>query len=278
LNYLAFIAFTLFALAIVGTIVVNTYQVVSAVFRYFLKDFVNRHLIFRRLHPEAKAFLQLNFKYYQRLSDREKLLFERRTQKFIKTKYFVPRGGLKEVTLEMKTLVAASAIQITFGFPSIYFEHFYTILIYPEHYQSTLTGKLHEGEVHTGGYIVLSWKHLLQGYSVDNDGRNLGLHEMAHALKIVDSIQSREYDFMDTALLHRFILLAREEMQRISAGEDSFFRAYAATNDQEFFAVAVENFFERSLQFQQYHPELFEMLGDLLNQKSLIESQMAAVS
>jgi MtfA peptidase len=47
----------------------------------------------------------------------------------------------------------------------------------------------------------------------------------------------------------------------------SFFRDYASMDDHEFFAVAVENFFERPHEFEKNHPELFQVLGALLNQE-----------
>jgi Mlc titration factor MtfA (ptsG expression regulator) len=256
-------------LVLVATVVINFYQVIRAIVNYFLKDFINRHLIFRKLNPASKAFLETSFKYYQRLNDDDKLMFERRVQKFIKMKEFVARGELSSVTTEMKTLIAAAAIQITFGLPSIYFSHFYKILVYPDSYYSTVTHHYHQGEVNTRGFIVLSWKNLLQGYMDDSDGRNLGLHEMAHALKIVDAIRSDDYDLMDTGTFNKFIRHARIEMQRIADGHDSFFRDYAATNDYEFFAVAVENFFERSQEFESHHPELYGLLCELLNQNPL---------
>lgn len=196
-------------------------------------------------------------------------MFERRVQKFVSMKEFVGRGELGRVTLEMKTLIAAAAVQITFGHPGIYFEHFYRILIYPDNYYSTITQKYHQGEVHTRGFIVLSWKNLVQGYLDDTDGRNLALHEMAHALKVVNMIQSEEYNFIHPDIYHEYLRYARIEMQKIIDGEPSFFRDYAGTNDMEFFAIAVENFFERSAEFKGHHPRMYELLCDLLNQDPL---------
>lgn len=270
MQYLSFIAIALVILAILGTIVFNSYQVVSSILNFFFGDYYNRNLIFIRRDPRTRAFLERNFKYYQRLSARDKLIFERRVIKFMRMKRFEPRGDLKEIRPEMKILIAASAIQITFGFPSLYLRQFDTILLYPDAYHSTITGNYHEGEVNTRGFIVLSWTHFLRGYHIDNDGRNLGLHEMSHALKVTDSLYSEEYDFLDSTLMRAFINLARAEMQLINEGQDSFFRDYAATNDHEFIAIAVENFFERPEAFRQSHPELFQILGKVLNQEGIV--------
>ena len=270
MSFLAVIAVLFIILAVLGSIVVNSYQVTRVLFNYFFKDYINRHLIFRKIDARSKAFLETNFRYYQALNIKDKLLFERRVQKFIDMKDFVARGDLQVVTLEMKTLIAASAIQITFGLPGIYFSHFYRILVYPDNYYSTITHQYHQGEVNTRGIIVLSWKNLVKGYLDNSDGRNLGLHEMAHALKLVDAIKSDDYNFMDPDSFYAFIKYSRIEMQKIADGEDSFFRSYAATNDYEFFAVAVENFFERSGEFVTYHPTLYRLLCELLKQDPLV--------
>jgi Mlc titration factor MtfA (ptsG expression regulator) len=118
-------------LSVVAWIIINFYQILAALINFFFKDFINRHLIFRNLNPESRRFLETNLRYYQRLPVKDKALFEKRVQKFIDMKEFVPRGALHLVTADMKTLIAASAIQITFGLPGVYFEHFYRILSTP---------------------------------------------------------------------------------------------------------------------------------------------------
>jgi Mlc titration factor MtfA (ptsG expression regulator) len=256
----------LFLLFVVAMVFYSLYDMFRKIVLFFFKDQLARVLLFRNLNSRSKNFLLKYFLYYRNLSDKDKRLFERRVQKFMDMKEFVPRGELKEVSIEMKTLIAASAIQITFGLPAVYLRTFYRILVYPNDYYSTITHRYHRGEVNTRGFIVLSWSNLVDGYANNTDGRNLGLHEMAHALKIVDAFHSEEQNLFDHTTFIRFINHAREEMMRIQMGEESFFRDYAATNDHEFFAVAVENFFERSVEFRNYHPELYSLLGELLNQ------------
>jgi len=55
-------------------------------------------------------------------------------------------------------------------------------------------------------------------------------------------------------------------MAAIKAGKPSLLRAYAATNQEEFFAVAVEYFFERSIEFREQLPELYSVMSGLLDQ------------
>jgi len=92
---------------------------------------------------------------------------------------------------------------------------------------------------------------------------------MAHALHFENMIVNDEHDFFETSLLKKWNKLAVIEMEHIQKEENSFFRKYGATNPHEFFAVAVENFFERPQEFSDHSPELFRTLTSLLNQDPL---------
>ena len=219
----------------------------------------------RQIKPFYKQVLQSYFKYYQELSLEDKQRFELRVQSFIDSNEFIPRG-FSTVSDEMKTLIAGAAIQLSFGFKHLNFTHFSKILIYPDHYYSHITRQRHEGEVNPKGLIVLSWKAFEKGYKDSSDGRNLALHEMAHALRLENSIYNREYEFISFEDLRQFDALAHEEIQRIKKGEKSFFRSYGATNIHEFFAVAVENFFERPRFFLEEKPAIYMALSKLLKQ------------
>lgn len=266
---LYFVAFLLLGIIIVIALV-NAFGILKAIFLYFLGDEVNRHFLLKKLMPAYKAAISRDFKYYKNLNRENREIFERRLQKFIDMKDFVPKGDLREVTDEMKALIGASAIQITFGLPSIYLEHFDRILVYPDTYLSTITDHYHKGEVNSEGIIVLSWSNFVKGYLDDSDGRNLALHEMSHALKIEDYTMDEEYNFFDREIMLKFIKETRLETQRILNGEPSFFREYAASNDHEFFAVVVENFFERPQEFKREHYQLYQLTMQLLNQDPLV--------
>ena len=68
---------------------------------------------------------------------------------------------------------------------------------------------------------------------------------MAHALKIENAIKNKEFGFLDQSALMNFIGEGRWEIHRMRNGESDFFRKYATMNDHEFFAVAMEYFFEQ---------------------------------
>ena len=61
-------------------------------------------------------------------------------------------------------------------------------------------------------------------------------------------------------------ILAQREAEHIHAGKSRLFRDYAGTNQEEFFAVAVEYFFEQSVQFKKELPELYKVMAGMLKQ------------
>ena len=213
-----------------------------------------------------RDILQKYFTWYTKLSPSEQDRFAKRVTQFIYSKRFIPRD-VPEVTIEAKVLIAASAVQLTFGLPEVYLEHFNTILVYPNDYYSSITKRFHRGEVNPRfGIIVLSWQSFIDGYINPTDSLNVGLHEMAHALRLENIIRDEEYHFFDEELMDKFDEYARKACDVMSHEEHPFLRPYACTNAHEFFSVAVENFFERAQGFKQALPELYAILSKLLNQ------------
>jgi hypothetical protein len=223
----------------------------------------------RPLPSQYKKILEAYFVYYQRLSPEKKRDFEKRVNRFIRLKHFIPRN-LKEVSDEMKVLISASAVQLTFGLHEIYLTHFNRILIYPDSYYSTINKQYHKGEVNPKwGTIALSWKDFLEGFEEKKNAKNLGLHEMAHALHLEDKIVHGNRGFLNEKLLSAYERLSRITIEKIRNGEDHFFRKYAGSNEEEFFAVSVETFFECPEEFLNKHPKLYHTMAGLLQQDPL---------
>jgi Mlc titration factor MtfA (ptsG expression regulator) len=154
-----------------------------------------------------------------------------------------------------------------FGLPDLTLMHFDRILVYAGAYLHRPTGRMHQGEVNPQiGTIRISWEHYLKGYARPFDGINVALHELAHALWFEDFIPNAEDDFFDRAALARWKTLTEEEVYRIRHDRDGLFGSYAGTNAEEFFAVAVEHFFEQPGRFRDEQPELYQVMCALLKQ------------
>jgi MtfA peptidase len=217
-----------------------------------------------------RDILNKYFPYYQKLSSQNKAKFELKVSNFLYGKRFIPRK-VSEVPLEAKVLIAASAVQLTFGLPHVYLRHFDKILIYPNNYYSSITKRFHKGEVNPRfRVIVLSWQAFIDGYINQTDSINVGLHEMAHALRLENIIRSQESKYLDENVLDQFDAWAEKICKNADSGGIAFFRPYACVNKHEFFSVAVENFFERAQDFKNTLPELYTIMTKLLRQDTLL--------
>ena len=222
-----------------------------------------------RLSQEQIRKLKKYSPYFRKLKLKHQKEFLRRVSEVLSAKKFISRN-MEEVTDEMKVVVAALSVQLTFGLPRIYLSHFEKILIYPDNYYSTVNNQYHKGEVNPRfGIIVLSWKNLVQGIANEDDGINLGIHELAHAIHLENRIRNTEYGFLDEKRWREYSDLAAYEMTKIESGEPSIFRKSAAIDHYEFFAVLMENFFERPKKLKKYSPHLYESTTLLLQQDPL---------
>jgi Mlc titration factor MtfA (ptsG expression regulator) len=226
-------------------------------FQLYYKPFFERHLIsghsyFNKLPLTLKNdFLRLVRDHYEYFD-------------------FIPRQSLK-ITREIKTIISGVASQLVFNLPSESLTFFEKIIIYPDYYQSRITNKLHKGEVNPGlRLIVFSWRGVMEGLNRSDDGLNLLLHEFAHALWLENKIMHQEYTVLNPALVTYYEQAAVEEVVKMQSDDQHFFRKYALTNKEEFFAVAVENFFERPGSFKNAAPQLYQSLVNLFKQDLLI--------
>ena len=213
---------------------------------------------------ELKNFFSKHFHYFNQLSEEDRQQFIIRAYKLAKNLKIIGRQDF-EITEQVKLYVVSAQVQLTFGFDRYYFPKFRTILVYPDAYRNKITGNMHYGEVNPRGIIVLSWKRLVKGHAIPNDKINLGLHEMAHAL-MHTIIHSNDHETGLDPLLSNVVKLSQEEIVKIKSSDHHFFRDYAGTNIFEFFAIAIEYFFEVPEELNKELPKLYKYLTDLLKQ------------
>ncbi len=236
---------------------------------YGLDGLLPKIMSHKSLPLQYKTPISKHSKFYQHLPPKSKIKFEQKVSYFLLTKAFIPRD-LEAVTNEMKALISATAVQLTFGLPDITLKHFNKILVYPNDYYSTISRQYHKGEVNPHvKSIVLSWHHFVEGFANPTDGINLGLHEMAHALKLENLIQNGEHHFFDLGEYQKWLGIAKLEIEHIRKGGKSIFRQYASVNEDEFFAICMELYFEQPHQLFKYNPELYKTLSNLLRQDTM---------
>jgi len=214
--------------------------------------------------------LNRNVRLSWNLAEHEMERLQRVVKIFVAEKNWEGCEGIN-VTEEMKVTVAAQAALMLLGVADFYFDNVKSILMFPKAFVRQVTdGAISKdshraGEAWQGGPIILSWRDTLSGGRNEHDGRNLVIHEFAHALDGLDGEMGGDLMFDDEAtsarwkrvLDNEFAELERCKQQRISTLLDH----YGATNKAEFFAVSSETFFEQPRMLQQQHPQLFELLS-----------------
>ncbi len=219
------------------------------------------------LNNQLEEILVKRFPFYNRLPADQQLIFIQRLRKFIACKTFKIHGENK--FKEMPVLISAAAIQLTFGLRKFLLPHFKFIHIYPQEFLRVKPILCFlEGNV-SGHAINLSWKHFLDGYAIPNDGLNVGLHELAHALyyqtfEAAENIDSNFRNSYDSFNVNGNMAYDSEKTV-----EGGLYSEYAVKNFQEFWAESVELFFEKPVEMSKYYPDLYDTMKSLLNQDPL---------
>ena len=92
----------------------------------------------RKISASEKAILENTFPYYQRLNQKHRDEFIKKLERVLTDKSFIGRSGVRVVTPEMKILIGATIVMVTFGWDDIRLRHFSKILIYPDTYYSSI--------------------------------------------------------------------------------------------------------------------------------------------
>lgn len=210
-------------------------------------------------------YLQESSPYFRNLSHDGKAKFVHRVKHILNTKEFEGRDGL-QLTEKMVVLISGAIVQVTFGLDRFDLSHFTTIRLFPEAFYFRLYEKYLKGGTSKSGVILLSWKDFEEGYADEHDKYNLGLHEVAHALKL-NVTEGDKFDLKFASYLDTWEEIGMQEFSRMREVGEGFLRDYAGGNMHEFFAVCVEHFFEASEDFKKRLPDIYNHLCVLLNQE-----------
>ncbi|ULC60413.1 zinc-dependent peptidase [Flaviramulus sp. BrNp1-15] len=245
-----------------------TFKMVEMAYVLKYKKPLYNHFYFnlKKLNKEEKSVLKNQFPFYKKLTDKEKRYFEHRVSSFIKDKDFIGREDF-EITDEIKVLVSATAIMLTFGFRDFYIDFISKIVIYPNEFFSNTNSVYHKGEFNPKlKTLVLSWEDFKLGFDDENDNLNLGIHEFTHAIHL-SSLKDRDVSsiiFLDT-FKELTTFISRNETLRKKLIDSGYFREYAFTNQFEFLSVLIENFIETPNEFRALFPDIYNKTKQMLN-------------
>jgi len=237
-------------------------QLVRPVHEFYLNKIHYHNQVGRKEFGQIDKFLEKNNGFYRNLSLPGRAKFIHRLEEFIVDKSFIGSHGLI-IEKQHKWLISSGAIMITFGSDDYLFKNVREIVVYPEEFfHPALKRKLKGGS--SRFQILLSWNNSLKGFEDDSDALNLVIHEFAHAFEFT----LKHYPSTHTRFRSYKTLLddiAEGAFHVIRNERPDVFRKYAQTNRKEFFAVALEYFFEQAEHFVQSFPELYAHLAVALN-------------
>ena len=235
-------------------------------YRLYNKSIIIHFYPFRKkLSKSDKDYLNSSFKFYRNLTSKRQAYFEHRVAVFLDDKAFIARENF-EITQDVKLLVSATAVMLTFGMKSYLITAVERIIIYPKVFYSTSSGNDHKGEFNPNlSAIVFSWEDFLKGFEIDNDNLNLGIHEFAHAIHF-NSLSQNDYSskIFKKSFGKLTYFLSQNESLRKELIASKYFRDYAFTNQFEFLAVLIENFIETPEEFKSHFPNLYRKVKQLL--------------
>jgi Mlc titration factor MtfA (ptsG expression regulator) len=222
--------------------------------------------------PQWAAILKENLPPYQKLSPQLQQQLHGYISIFIAEKNFEGCGGLT-LTDEIRVTIAAQACMLLLNRKGDCYPKLYSVLVYPSAYvvgtRNSLDFHRTDSSVRLGeswhhGAVVLAWDSVKRGAVNFRDGHNVAMHEFAHQLDQEDGRSDgapilgmrSAYSAWSQVFSIEYKLL----LLQTKKGGKSVMDKYGATNPAEFFAVATETFFEKPVQLQKKHPELYHEL------------------
>jgi MtfA peptidase len=230
-----------------------------------------RRMVASRPFPAPwEPFLAAALPMLHRLSEADRLRLRGHVQVFLDEKSFEGCGGL-EITDEIRVTIAAQACLLALRHDDLY-PGLRSILVYPSTYlakearrpthgeiASTPDARLGESWVH--GAVVLAWDSVVRGAEMEEDGKNLVMHEFAHQLDQDDGAGDGMPFLHEPSAYRSWSRVMRtsyrEHQRRSRSGRATVLDEYGATKPAEFFAVATEAFFERPRALQRSYPDLY---------------------
>lgn len=223
-----------------------------------------------------RQWLRQQWPLYRQLPSDVQLRLHKSIQKFLADKEFIGCDGFV-VTPQARLLIAAQASLLSINQVDGHYPELRQILVYPDAFVVptqhvgasgvvTQHNEIRLGESWTQGQVILSWRHTQAGAAAPYDGQNLVFHEFAHQLDQLSGQANGAPPQPTLALQQRWA----QQMPRLyenfchdlAHGKERLLDPYATTNPAEFFAVAVECFFEKPVELQRDSPSLYLLLRD----------------
>jgi len=213
---------------------------------------------FRRNPPDLPSFLGnlllTHFPFYQNLSAANKTRFRQRVAMYLEARGFFAQRGEEEgeVPLDMKTMVAANVVMLTFGRKDFILKKFERIFIYLQAFPTPNHQYLHASEINEEDEcLILSAEHLTLSFRQPDKFYNITLHEYARAFQM--TYPNFDYPTFDDSI---WGVWKKEQVVK-----------YMGMPEEKIdpLGVSVNFFFKNPEKFKELMPNDFEKYQTILN-------------
>ncbi len=212
--------------------------------------------------PELNAMLRhlinTQFPFYQKLSVEEKTRFRNRTVWYMEANEFMAQG-MEEVPLDVKGVIAATVVQLTFGQEDYRLSKFEHIIVYPHPFPSPqYPEQWHASEIfEEDGVIMFSAEQLMPAFLQPQRFFSVGLYEYARVFRrCYPGVVFPVFDENSWASL-----------EQVSGFQKSHVEKWIGLTDLDVTAVAVVYFFVFPEKFKSVLPEAYEKLAAIFQQR-----------
>jgi len=178
------------------------------------------------------------------------------------------------VSDETKLLVAASAISLSVGWSGYTWDQLSEVLLYPTNFDHDYKfgGTERSGTAHSWGVVIISVPALNRSFDTNAGGYHVGFHEFAHLLDLAQTRFDGIPSYLREDSIREWTTIVQREEERLRRG-DSVLDPYALSGAVEFFATAVEAFFQIPIDVAERHRSLYGFLSTYFCQDPAAWSQ-----
>ena len=207
--------------------------------------------------PRIEGFLRKFFPYYGGLSLPLKKRFANRVALYNMATEYIPKA-MAEVPEDVKGLIAANAVMLTFGQEEYRLSQFEKIVTYPHPFPSPQYPKdVHSSEIFDeDGVILFSLEQLIPGASQRDRYYNIALHEYARIF--TQMYRDHPYPKFDDSIW--------EKLEQISGFKTDAIKNYIGLPFIEPLPVSINYFFTFPSNFKTILPDLYDTYKRIFNQ------------
>ncbi len=207
-----------------------------------------------------RKMLESRLPYYRRLPEGLQLRFRQRMALYMRAHEFQAQG-MESMPIDLQAIIAATAVQVSFGQEDFLMEPYEHIIVYPHPFPSPqYPDKWHSSEVYDeDGVILFSAEQLMSSFMHPQKHFHIGLYEYARVFRRCHpEMHWPEWAEEDW-----------QKLELVSGMKHSYLQKWIGLPDLEIGAVAVAHFFVFPERFQTVFPERYELLlGNFYRKKS----------